>query len=182
MKTTNTIHNFLNENNPEKLKEFVGLFNPAEFEIMSQYNRLCDKLSESISFGTKDKSNTFNNLKINQNLTSIIKSDGLKSFVLHKINSNIKILYQSYNSENDCCGELHFFKNKLFLASFSYPRLINGHRLQFINTDFGIKPSNLQLTNFSNISDSSHNVILIENGAVLKVHYFNKDTLISLHQ
>lgn len=182
MKTTNTIQTFLNENNPEKLKEFVGLFNPSEFEIMSQYGRLCEKLTESINFDIKDISNAPNNLKINQNLASIIKNDGLKSFVLHKINSDIKILYQSYSIENECCGELHFFKNKLFLASFSYPRLINGNRVQFVHTEFGIKSSDLESTDYANISADNDNIILIENAAVLKVHYFNKDTLISLHQ
>lgn len=182
MKTSHTIQNFLQENNPEKLKEFVGLFNPTEPELVSQYNGILDKLKDSSKLTNISIENNSNNFRIDQNLFSVINSDQNNAFVLHKFNNNIKILYQGYDSENESSGELHFFANKLFLASFSYPKLMNGNRIQFLNNLFGVNTSEFLTKEYISICDHSKNIFLIENGPVLKVHYFNKDTLISLHQ
>ena len=46
----------------------------------------------------------------------------------------------------------------------------------------GIDISEYFTHEYINIDTSNQNVILIENGAVLKVYYLNKDTLESLHQ
>lgn len=182
MKTSHTIQNFLQENNPEKLKEFVGLFNPAELELNSQYSVIFDKLNKSSNLTINSIIKSYSDFKINQDLFSVISCNKKNAFVLHKFNNEIKILFQGYNSENECSGELHFFANKLFLASYSYPKLLNGNRIQFLNKMFGFNISKYFTTEYISLKDDNQNTILIENGAVLKVHYFNNDTLESLHQ
>jgi hypothetical protein len=182
MKTSHTIQNFLQENNPEKLKEFVGLFNPAEPELINQYNGILNKQKDCSQLTINSNLGSCNNFKINENLFSIISSNKNNAFVLHKFNNDIKILYQGYDSENECSGELHFFANKLFLASYSYPKLLNGNRIQFLNNMFGFDISKHFTNEYISIKDDNQNTILIENCAVLKVHCLNKDTLQSLHQ
>lgn len=182
MKTSHTIHNLLNENNPEKLKEFVGLFNPAEPELNSQYNGIFDKLQDSCYITNNGKLESYRNCKINQNLHSIVSYNKKNAFVLHKFNNDIKILYQGYDSKNVCSGELHFYVNRLFLASYAYPKLYNGSRIKFLTEMFGINHTEHFANEYISLKDDNQNTILIENGAILKVHYFNKDILKSLQQ
>ena len=60
MKTTQTIQNFLNENNPDKLKEFVGLFNPDEPELIKQYDEIFNKLKNSYHLSINAKIKNIN--------------------------------------------------------------------------------------------------------------------------
>ena len=85
MKTTQTIQNFLNENNPDKLKEFVGLFNPDEPELIKQYDEIFNKLKNSYHLSINAKIKNFGKVEINQNLFSTIGCNKNNAFVLHKI-------------------------------------------------------------------------------------------------
>lgn len=178
----NTIQHFLSEKNPDKLSEFIGLFNPDENEIQSLYFDVLTKLKGEKKIAKKDEIQNINGFTLDETLTSILKKTGSTIFVLHKFNNKIKMLYNGYDREKECSSEFHFYNNKLFLASFSFPKLINGKRTKFffdlLKKDYKIGNNNETFY----FIDSFQNIVFIENKPILKIFYFNKNTLQSLHQ